>query len=176
MTREVSIDAGVNALLEQRALFRAFLRRRLNNDAEVDDLLQHALVKAMQRRDSVREGEKIVAWFYRLLRHTVIDHHRSESAHRRRDDLWAQERAPDQASSATLCACLGSLLPTLDSRAADLVRRVDLEGEPVARVAGERTSIRCNSWPRSWISCTVICPTSSSGSPALFHAFMPPTR
>ncbi len=135
MTPEISSESSVGVLLERRSLFRAFLRRRLNNDAEVDDLLQHALVKALQRRDSVRDGEKIVAWFYRLLRRTLIDHQRSESARRRRDDTWLQQRTPDPASAAALCACLAGLLPKLEPRAAELVRRVDLAGEPVAQVA-----------------------------------------
>lgn len=135
MKREGSIDAGVDVLLEKRALFRAFLRQQLGTEAEVDDLLQHALVKAMRRTDSVRESEKIVSWFYRILRRTLIDHHRSELARLRRDDAWGRERTPDEASSATLCACLSGLLPKLEPRSAELVRRVDLGSEPVAQVA-----------------------------------------
>lgn len=135
MTRKVSTDSPADILLEKRALFRAFLRKRLGTDAEVDDLLQHALVKAMRRRDSVRENEKIVAWFYRILRRTLIDYHRSELARLRREDAWGRERIPDEAVSATLCACLSGLLPKLEPRAAELVRRVDLGNESIAKVA-----------------------------------------
>jgi RNA polymerase sigma factor (sigma-70 family) len=127
--------AGMEGLVEKRALFRAFLRKRLASDAEVDDLLQHTLIKAMRQRDSVRDNEKLVAWFYRLLRRALIDHHRSESSRKMREETWLRERSPDASSRAAICGCLEGVIARLEPRAAELVRRVDLQGEPVARVA-----------------------------------------
>ena len=135
--RKVEGDHLLNELMQNRGRFRAFLRQRVNSDADVDDLLQHALIKAMRRREAVRENEKIVAWFYRLLRRALIDYRRSESARLRRDDTWQRERAPDEASTAMLCVCLNGLLPKLNASGAELVRRVDLEGESVSRVAAD---------------------------------------
>ncbi len=128
-------SAITRELLSLQSQFRGFLRHRLHSDSEVDDLLQNALVKALRRRSEVRENEKLVAWFYRILRRTLIDHQRSEIARTRRDDAWMRERTPDAVSKKTFCGCFSALLPHLDARAAELVRRVDLEGESLSRVA-----------------------------------------
>ena len=128
----------LEALIQKREEFRAFLRKQLGRDSDVDDLLQHALIKALKRRDSVRQNEKTISWFYRLLRRSLIDYYRSESTRKNREDKWATEQttlaAPPEMKRA-LCACVDGLLPGLGARPMTLLRRVDLGGEPVATVA-----------------------------------------
>ena len=67
-------------LQENRGAFRAFLASRLGNEADAEDLLQASLVKALQRAEEIRDDEKIVPWFYQVLRHAMIDHVRSRRA------------------------------------------------------------------------------------------------
>ena len=137
----VPISAGlpdsesVKLLMENQGQFRAFLRKRLRSDAAVDDLLQNALVKALRRRDEVKKNESVVAWFYRILRRTLMDHYRSESARSRRDDAWMSDQTIDTRMEKTLCGCFAGLLSKLDARSAELVRRIDLEDESVTVVA-----------------------------------------
>lgn len=128
-----SESAGL--LMESQSQFRAFLRKRLRSDAAVDDLLQNALMKALRRRGEVKKNERVVAWFYRILRRTLVDHYRSESARSQRDNAWLREQGPDRRVEKTLCGCFSGLLSKLDLRSAELVRRVDLEGDSVTLVA-----------------------------------------
>lgn len=128
------------ALLAQRDVFKAFLRSRVGNDADAEDLLQNGLVKALERSSEIKDGEKAVAWFYRVLRNAVVDHVRSRSAASRRDDSWASETialADDSESERQLCACFEKLLPALKPLHADLIRRVELQGQPVSQAAAE---------------------------------------
>lgn len=125
-------------LLAHRHAFRAFLASRLGNEADAEDLLQNGLVKALQRADEVRDGEKVVAWFYQVLRHVLIDHVRSRQAAAKRDEAWVTQAATladDPEAERHLCACFEKLLPTLKPAQAELLRRVELQGESVGRVA-----------------------------------------
>ncbi len=136
----VWISKITSALLAHRQAFKAFLAARVGNEADAEDLLQNGLVKAIQRSDDIKDGEKAVAWFYRVLRNVVIDHLRSRKAAARRDDLWATESmtfADDTEAERHICACLERMLPTLKPSHAELLRRVELQDEPVAKVASD---------------------------------------
>src|SRR5258706_14539177 len=86
------VTAGVlERLVGNHREFLAFLERRLGSRAEAEDILQEAFVKGVERADSVRDGESIVAWFYRALRNAVIDHHRRRGARSRAMDAFARE-------------------------------------------------------------------------------------
>ncbi len=125
-------------LLAQRHVFKSFLTARVGNEADAEDLLQNGLVKALERSGEIKDGEKAVAWFYRVLRNVVVDHVRSRTAASRRDDAWAAESrtlADDPEAERNLCACFQKLLPTLKPTNAELLRRVELEGESVSAAA-----------------------------------------
>jgi RNA polymerase sigma-70 factor (ECF subfamily) len=125
-------------LLAHRQVFKAFLVSRVGNEADAEDLLQNGLVKALQRAEEIKDGQKAVAWFYQVLRNVIIDHVRSRGAAARRDDAWASEAGVESVDSETerqICACFEKLLPALKPAHAELLRRVELHGEPVAQAA-----------------------------------------
>lgn len=118
--------------------FKAFLASRVGNDADAEDLLQNGLVKAMERSGEIKDGEKAVAWFYQVLRNVLIDHVRSRQASARRDDAWASSAvtlADDRVAERHICACFEKMLPAMKPAHAELLRRVELQGEAVASAA-----------------------------------------
>lgn len=132
------------ALLSQRQdAFRGLLHRRVEDAALAEDLLQQSLVRAVERHRSVRDETSAVAWFYQILRNTLVDYYRSRGAEARRDDAYLREliatgqdkEPPPGEITATICACLNRLLPSLRPNYADLLRRIDLEGESPQQVA-----------------------------------------
>lgn len=136
-------DQRVRALNAHRNVFKAFLVSRLKNEAEAEDLLQQGLLKALRQAGGIKDEARLDAWFYQLLRNTLIDHYRSRSAARRREDQLGQLVAAlgdDVASApsawrAEICRCLEGVVDTLKFPQAELVRRVDLGGEPVQEAA-----------------------------------------
>jgi RNA polymerase sigma-70 factor (ECF subfamily) len=136
----LSPDA-INALVTERARFHRFLTRRLGNATEADDLLQESLLRALQRGDRLRRGERVVPWFYRILRNSVADHFRRGAADQRKIERLGREL--DGATTETVarewdravCACFEGLLPSLNPRYAEILRRIDLRGETHAAVA-----------------------------------------
>ncbi len=131
-----ALDALMQRLLAEQSAFRAFLRKRLSDDALVEDLLQHSLVKAVERGHELHNHDSAVSWFYRILRNAVVDYYRSHAADRRMVDGLLDEPGLDEVRP-TLCACLAPLVTQLRPAYAELIRRIDLEGESPAAVARE---------------------------------------
>ncbi len=138
-----TLEALMQRLLAEESAFRAFLHKRLSDDALVEDLLQQSLVKAVERGHELHNHDSAVSWFYRILRNAVIDYYRSHAADRRKvdgllDELVAsgEDKMPglDEVRP-TLCACLAPLVSQLRPAYADLIRRMDLEGESPAAMA-----------------------------------------
>jgi len=128
-------------LTSNRDQFLSFLERRLGDRALAEDLLQDAFVKSVEKSDSLREEDAAVAWFYRLLRNAVIDHHRRGTV---RDRALAQlagelENAvePPHEMRGAICACIGRLAGKLKPEYAEAIRRVEVDGLPVHAFAGE---------------------------------------
>jgi len=136
-------DTLARKLNAQRDAFTAFLTARVGSPAEAEDILQNGLLKAVQRAGEIQDETKLTAWFYQLLRHAIIDHYRSRGSRRRRDDalgtlvasLGEDVGPAPKVWEAQLCGCLGRVVDTLKPKHAELLRRVDLNGEPVQAAA-----------------------------------------
>jgi RNA polymerase sigma factor (sigma-70 family) len=125
-------------LLAHRGAFKAFLTSRVGNETEAEDLLQNGLVKALQHSGEIKDGEKAVAWFYQVLRNVVIDHVRSRNAAAKRNEAWMIDTvtlADDAEAGRHICACFEKMLPGMKANHAELLRRVELQGESVAQAA-----------------------------------------
>jgi len=137
---ESSLSAAiVEKLVGNHREFLAFLERRVGNRAEAEDILQQAFVKGVEHADSVRDEESAVAWFYRMLRNAVVDHHRRRGAKERATDAFARELGdavePAREVIENVCACVRSLSETLKPEYGDALRRIDIEGMSVQSYA-----------------------------------------
>ncbi len=133
----------VRLLVDNHVRFLAFLERRVGSREAAEDILQEAYVRGLERGGALREHESAVAWFYRVLRNAVTDHHRRRGVAHRALERAGAERAGDTAPAADaelhdeVCRCVAELLPTLRAEYAEAVRRVDLEGAEVRDYAAE---------------------------------------
>jgi RNA polymerase sigma-70 factor (ECF subfamily) len=142
----------IQRLVENEFAFRQFVRRRVGEEVIVEDILQQSFTKAVERSHSVNNEHSALAWFYQILRHTVADYYRSHGAEARRNEAFLQEltmsgddrEPPPDEVQATACACLHSLLPSLPGNHAELIKRIDLDGESPAQVAKKLNISRNN--------------------------------
>ena len=128
------------ALVGAHREFLAFLQRRVGDRALAEDILQDAFVRGLGKLDSVRDEESVIAWFYRVLRNAVIDHHRRRASADRKIDAFAREleaEAPSEEVEAVVCRCVGELARTLKPEYAQALARVELDGIPVKDYAVE---------------------------------------
>lgn len=133
----------VEALAANRQMFLGFLVKRLGNMAEAEDVLQEFCLRVMNRKDQLREAEKLNAWLYAVLRSTLNDHYRKAGRNRRLSAAFERELESAESSHegaeefAHVCGCVRGLVSTLRSDQAELIRRIDLEDESRASVADD---------------------------------------
>lgn len=131
------------ALTENHRAFLQFLTRRLGDESAAEDVLQSFCLRAVSRGAELRDSESAVAWLYSVLRSVLMDHYRSEAARRRRDSRYAQEQIvlgndrDDVELEESVCNCFRGLLPALRPDYAEVLRRVDLSGNPREKVAAD---------------------------------------
>jgi RNA polymerase sigma-70 factor (ECF subfamily) len=118
-------------LVQSQAQFLAFLARHLGNRAEAEDLLQTAYLKALTASATVRNDEKVLAWFYRVLRNVLVDAQRQRAATERLAARLMRESSgatvPDEALFHAVCQCVLSLAHALKPEYRDILQRVELE-------------------------------------------------
>jgi RNA polymerase sigma factor (sigma-70 family) len=129
-------------LLDLRRQFLGFLERRLNDRALAEDILQSAYVRALESSGQLRQDESAVAWFYRILRNALIDHHRRRTTESAALDRWARELETETAADPflkdTTCQCITGALDALPTAYASLLREVDLAENPLADYAASQ--------------------------------------
>jgi RNA polymerase sigma factor (sigma-70 family) len=117
-------------LLHQRKHFLRFLCRRLDSAATAEDILQNAYLRAMKQTSNLKREESAVAWFYSILRNSVIDYYRHRAAEDRALERWAEdiksETEPDALTHQIVCECIGDVLLTLKPAYTEILRDVDL--------------------------------------------------
>ena len=140
--RDPTAPDVLRVLLDNHARFLGFLERRVGSRDEAEDILQEAFVRSIGRMDDLRSSESATAWFYRVLRNAIIDHHRREGTRSRALLQLAAEAddasgGPDEELEAVACACVTALVDTLKPEYGAALRRVDLEGVSVRGFAEE---------------------------------------
>ena len=121
---------AIAQLVKGHREFLAFLERRVESRAVAEDILQAAFTRGLERGGDVQD-EKVVAWFYRVLRNAVIDHYRQRSSTARAMEAWGREfpdvQEPEAELRREICHCVSGLLDTLKPEYREALRIVDLE-------------------------------------------------
>ena len=123
-----------------RAALVRRLAQRAGSRADAEDLIQSALLKALERAGDLRDQDKMVPWFGRIVETGLADHRRRREAESRmRSRLARDVEEPGQAPDLRwlTCRCLEVALATVRPEYAAIVRRIDLRGIPLRRVARE---------------------------------------
>jgi len=133
--------AAIEKLVSNHREFLGFLQRRVGNLVEAEDILQAAFVRGVERADALRDGESVVAWFYRSLRNAVVDHQRRRGAAGRAMDGFARELdgavEPPAEVVEVVCSCVKKLSDTLKPEYANALRRIEVDGLSVQEYAAE---------------------------------------
>lgn len=133
--------AVIDVLVDDHRQFLRFLERRLGDRALAEDVLQAAFVRGIERAGQLRDDESVVAWFYRVLRNAIVDHHRRAGAGERRLEAVAREleatAEPSPDDRDAICQCVARLVDTLRPEYAAAIRRVELDGIAVKAFAEE---------------------------------------
>jgi RNA polymerase sigma factor (sigma-70 family) len=129
----------VNVLVENHRRFQAFLHPRVRSIEDAEEILQAAFMRAAEKADAIRDEERVVAWFYRLLRNAIFDYYRRKSTEQKALDKLGQLAIEETVSGPELerivCDCIHDLIPTLKPEYAEVLQQVDLQGISIPEAA-----------------------------------------
>ncbi len=120
-------------LLHHRARLLGFIQKRVTDPDLAEDVLQEGLLKALRSADDLRDEERLLPWFYRILNNAIIDTYRKRATEMRYLESYAREMEVEATPEhdAALCACFRELLPSLKPEYAELIDRLELNpGDP----------------------------------------------
>jgi RNA polymerase sigma-70 factor (ECF subfamily) len=140
---------------ELRDRLRAFIARRVDNPADVEDLLQGVFLRIHQHLSTVRDTGRLIPWIFQLTRNAITDYYRAASrryeipGHPLRDsegDTEERESVPSLHSEEhtshqyDLAPCLTPLIERLPEHYREAVLLVEMEGLP-QRELSERLAV-----------------------------------
>ena len=140
---------------ELRDRLRAFIARRVENPADVEDLLQEVFLRIHQHLSTVRDTGRLIPWIFQLTRNVIMDYYRAASRrheipdHPLRDsegDTGARESSSSLHSDEhtshqyDLASCLIPLIARLPEHYREAVLLVEMEGLP-QRALSERLAV-----------------------------------
>ena len=124
---------------------RAFIARRVESQADAEDILQDVFLRIHRSAGTVERRERLVSWLFQVTRNAIVDYYRAPPRRRERlagapSDLeresrhaWDELVEPNGDAAATgreLAACLRPMVSRLPPLYRDALRLVDLEGMP----------------------------------------------
>ena len=124
--------------MEVRGRLRAFIAKRVADDAAVDDLLQDVFLKIHDKIDQVQDPRRLVSWIFTVTRHVIIDYYRTSHRHRELptglatdvESLMAAGEPKDEPDEPRiqLASCLRPMVDQLAPEYRDALRLVELDG------------------------------------------------
>lgn len=92
----------------------SFLRGRVGDDAEADDLLQEVFIRVHQNLCCLPQPEKMDAWIYQIARNLVIDHYRKRRVSvELPENLAIEDKLPEEDQQAVLALSLKEMVNDL---------------------------------------------------------------
>jgi RNA polymerase sigma-70 factor (ECF subfamily) len=141
-------------LVENHRQFLAFLERRVGDRALAEDILQDAFVKSIEKEGDLRDDGSAVAWFYRMLRNSVIDHYRRSEVRHKALESFGREMegavVPPPEIREAICGCLTQLAGALKPEYASAIQRLEIEGKSIEEYASEAGISRNNAAVRAF--------------------------
>ena len=137
------VDSAIAQVLvdNHRELLR-FVERRVGRRDLAEDILQEAFARGLPKLETLRDGEAVIAWFYRTLRNAIVDHHRRGQVADRALAQFAEEiesaQEPAAAVREEVCRCVTRLAGTLKPDYAEALQRVEVDGVSMKTFAEER--------------------------------------
>lgn len=127
-------------LAELRPALLAFVRGKIGNDADAQEIVSETILRAYGRASDLREPERLRGWLFRIARNLVADHYRSTHVPLRSpvslpDEMPAPEPDDPRTTLQSLANCLGTFSENLPDSYAEAVELADMVGLPQREVA-----------------------------------------
>ncbi len=131
-----------NMLSENRRAFIRFLSRHLESTDLAEEVLQEFCLRAISKSSDIKQRESILQWLYRVLRSTLVDYWRAKAARQEAEREYSRLQPmvivnKFSEDPEAVCTCFYQLIPALKPEYAEVLQRIDLNGESRTKVAGD---------------------------------------
>jgi RNA polymerase sigma-70 factor (ECF subfamily) len=111
---------------EYRLSLHRFLSSKIDNHADVEDLLQIILIKTHKSLGSLKSEDRIKPWLFQIANRSIIDFYRKRATTRsiEPEDLWYEDYEENE-----LLGCIEPFINALPDEQADLIRGIELQGQ-----------------------------------------------
>jgi len=121
--------AELSVILEEHyERLRRFVRGRVSNPEEADDIVQEVCLRAVSKLDTVRDDGRVESWLYQIARNAIVDHYRRKRALLPLPETLVGGVEPHAAGSPDLTGCMTRLLDGMDSTDREALRLTALDG------------------------------------------------
>ncbi len=133
-------------ILAHRSKLVAYVAGKVQNVDIAEDIVQEGLLKALRSAPDLKEDEKLLPWFYRILQNAIIDEYRKEGRLAKRQEAYAIEHTSimTDEDKSTVCECFKDLMPSLKPEYAEVLDALDLNEEDPDAVANRLGVTRGN--------------------------------
>lgn len=116
---------------------RRYLRRRVADEHQADDLLQETFVRIHRHIDTLTSADRVAAWVFQIARRVLIDHYRQQAGAAPPLADFEPAGTDDRQSQLRFRAglWLEELVGQLDEPYREAVRLAEIEGLPQKEVA-----------------------------------------
>ncbi len=114
---------------------RTYVRRRLPDPVEAEDVLQEIFLKVHTHLPRLRQPDRLLPWLYRVARSTVVDHVRARRPSVELDEDLPAEALFEDDPGAQIARGLTHMVDGLPAIYRDAIQLSEIEGWPQAEVA-----------------------------------------
>ena len=108
---------------------KAFILSRVADPDAADDILQDVFVKLHTRIDTLRDGDRLAPWLYRIARNTLVDYYRAgRSSVPLPETLAVEDEPPESDAEARVAASLTGMVESLPDKYRQAIVLTELEG------------------------------------------------
>lgn len=120
-----------------------YIRKKVGDADLAEDILQDSLLKALRSAPELRDEEKLLPWFYRIINNSITDlFRRRQTARKYQMESVAESFSPEE--ERVLCECFKEIIPTLKPEYAGLLEELELNGGDPEEVAARLGITRNN--------------------------------
>ena len=108
---------------------RNFIKKRITEPKDVEDILHDALYKAQRNINNLRQNTKLTSWLFQIVRTSIIDFYRQRSTPVELDDsIISNEEEPEDNHNKAMAKCLKDMINQLPEKYRAALELTELEG------------------------------------------------
>lgn len=131
------MNAAINQIWkEYHKQLLDFIRKRIKNPSEAEDILQEVFMKILSKIETLKESDKLKSWMYQITRNAIIDHYRAQQKSNKPEIFDSEDENPDENTSMNAAeGWIGLYIDALPENYRQAVVLSELKGMHISEVA-----------------------------------------